>query len=174
MSDFESAMLEKLPTHIIEYVGMDPDDRFRLGRIRDTKPDPKSVFSAEQRQNALDQMREQRFRDARQQSLLKKKYSGERIVRVVCAICELDRPVLFNADRRKHVVFARNLAMWFMHNKLNWSYARIARFFGKDHTTVLNSFWKMRDYQADYFPTIAKCEALLDQIEGNTNGALGA
>lgn len=61
------------------------------------------------------------------------------IINAVCEYFNITRSELFYKNRKTRVVFARQIAMYYMRKELRCGLREIGETFGKDHTTVIHS-----------------------------------
>ena len=60
------------------------------------------------------------------------------IVREVCETHDVTRDEIFEKNRSKKLVMARGVIYDRIRNELGWSYPKIGKLFGRDHTTILH------------------------------------
>lgn len=74
----------------------------------------------------------------------KKNISLEDIVKVVAHFYNLEEPAMYEKNRRKEVVEARQVAMYILREDFNISFPHIGKKLGgRDHTTVMHSYEKI-------------------------------
>lgn len=56
----------------------------------------------------------------------------------------LDLTRIMNGGRRAHIVAARAEAMFRVKERFNLSFPHVGRIFGRDHTSVVNLYWKVK------------------------------
>ncbi|MDH5796968.1 MAG: hypothetical protein OEZ19_00260 [Paracoccaceae bacterium] len=69
------------------------------------------------------------------------------ILREVCEAHDLKREVIFSRNRSKKVVIARAIIYDRIRKELGWSYPKIGKLFGRDHTTILHGIRLARGYE---------------------------
>lgn len=76
----------------------------------------------------------------------KKVISIDNIVKIVSDYYNLDEQTIYNKTRRKEIVRARQIIMYVLREDFNESYPTIgAKLGGKDHTTVIHSYEKIKN-----------------------------
>jgi chromosomal replication initiator protein len=91
-----------------------------------------------------------------------------RIQREVCAALAVDEAALLSSGRSRHVVYARQLAMYLCRELTELSLPAIAASFGgRDHTTVLHAHRKTRQKALTDFET----RSLLTQLTARITGS---
>ncbi len=76
----------------------------------------------------------------------KKSVSAEEVVRVVAEFYSVDKNTIYDKTRRKEIVRARQLIMYILREEFNISYPLIGqKLGGKDHTTVIHSYEKIKN-----------------------------
>lgn len=76
----------------------------------------------------------------------KKSVSIEEIIKTIAHYYHIEESALYDTSRRREIVQARQVAMYFLRNDYNISYPLIGRKLGgKDHTTVMHSYDKVRE-----------------------------
>lgn len=76
------------------------------------------------------------------------------IIELVANYYKIDREMLSHKIRKREIVFARQMAMYFLKLKTNLSLNTIGGLFGnRDHTTVIHSVQRLNDL-ADVYPEI--------------------
>jgi chromosomal replication initiator protein len=86
----------------------------------------------------------------------KKTISVDTVVRTVSDYYNLDEQVIYDKTRRKEIVRARQIIMYVLREDFNESYPSIgAKLGGKDHTTVIHSYEKIKG-ELDRDPTLMK------------------
>jgi chromosomal replication initiator protein len=76
----------------------------------------------------------------------KKNISIDSVVKLVSDYYNLDERVIYEKTRRKEIVHARQIIMFVLREDFNESYPAIgAKLGGKDHTTVIHSYEKIKD-----------------------------
>jgi chromosomal replication initiator protein len=95
-----------------------------------------------------------------------------RIQREVCAALEIDEATLLSTGRSRHVVYARQLAMYLCRELTELSLPAIAvSFGGRDHTTVLHAHRKTQQKALTDFETRALLADLSARITGSSKGS---
>lgn len=69
-----------------------------------------------------------------------------KMIQIICTHCGVSVDTLKLNGRTKEVVKARHLCFYFMKHKPKMTLAMIARFFNKDHTTVLSAIRKINGF----------------------------
>lgn len=69
------------------------------------------------------------------------------IVRQTCETHDVTRDAIFSKNRSKKVVMARAIIYDRIRKELGWSYPKIGKLFGRDHTTVLHGIRLARGYE---------------------------
>jgi len=69
------------------------------------------------------------------------------ILRDVCKSQGVTRDEIFSRNRNKKLVMARAVIYDRIRKELGWSYPRIGKIFGRDHTTVLHGIRLARGYE---------------------------
>ncbi len=76
----------------------------------------------------------------------KKSVSIEEIIKTIAHYYHIEESALYDTSRRREIVQARQVAMYFLRSDYNISYPLIGRKLGgKDHTTVMHSYEKIRE-----------------------------
>jgi chromosomal replication initiator protein len=76
----------------------------------------------------------------------KKNVSITDIIKNICAYYQIDEQLLYSKTRRKDVVKPRQIIMYLLRQEYDISYPVIGeKLGGRDHTTVIHSFEKIRD-----------------------------
>ncbi len=76
----------------------------------------------------------------------KKMVSIDTVVKIVSNYYNIDERVIYEKTRRKEIVRARQVIMYMLREDFNESYPAIgAKLGGKDHTTVIHSYEKVKD-----------------------------
>ncbi len=76
----------------------------------------------------------------------KKSVSIEEIIKTIAHYYHIEESALYDTSRRREIVQARQVAMYFLRNDYNISYPLIGRKLGgKDHTTVMHSYEKIKE-----------------------------
>jgi len=70
------------------------------------------------------------------------------IVREVCEAHDVTRDEIFEKNRSKKMVMARGVIYDRIRKELGWSYPKIGKLFGKDHTTILHGVRLAREYMS--------------------------
>lgn len=70
------------------------------------------------------------------------------IVREVCEAHDITRNEIFEKNRSKKMVMARGIIYDRIRKELGWSYPKIGKLFGKDHTTILHGVRLAREYMS--------------------------
>ena len=95
----------------------------------------------------------------------------EQIATVVCDVCGVTQDQMFSPQRTKKAFMARSLAMYLIRDLLNVSSPFIARFFNRDHSTVLgaiNVAQKNLDVSEDWRVFHRKCLERISDLNGKT------
>lgn len=69
---------------------------------------------------------------------IKKALGPDDILHVLCTEVNVTKEELLGAARNSHLVKARKVLCWLLHDRLSWSSVSIATFLQRDHTTVLH------------------------------------
>lgn len=78
---------------------------------------------------------------------------------------DIDRKLVKSSTRKKEVIEVRNLIIYFLREYCNTSFVEIGRFFGKDHTTAIHSYQKVRSNK-EYINYIEKeFSTLITELE---------
>jgi chromosomal replication initiator protein len=88
--------------------------------------------------------------------------SAERIEALVAAELGIEPRALRSPRREARVVFARQLAMYFLRNLLSLSLAAIGERYGRDHTTVLHAV-RMVNSRRDRDPEVRRLVSALEE-----------
>ena len=76
---------------------------------------------------------------------LPKTSSPKKIVQTVCDFFDLKEKEIFDVTRKKEVVKPRQVVMFLLRDELKYSFPAIGRMFkGKDHTTAIHAFKKIK------------------------------
>lgn len=70
------------------------------------------------------------------------KEEPKRIVEMAASLFHVPAKALHDRDRRRDVISARYVAAWLLRRR-RWSYSKIGRFFGLDHSTIMNGLRKV-------------------------------
>jgi chromosomal replication initiator protein len=70
------------------------------------------------------------------------------IVREVCEAHDVKRDEIFKKNRSKKLVMARGVIYDRIRKELGWSYPKIGKLFGRDHTTILHGVRLAREYMS--------------------------
>lgn len=70
------------------------------------------------------------------------------IVREVCETHDVTRDEIFKKNRSKKLVMARGVIYDRIRKELGWSYPKIGKLFGRDHTTILHGVRLAREYMS--------------------------
>lgn len=84
----------------------------------------------------------------------KEVYSPKNMINDICVHSLIPFSVIKSGTRKKHVMIARRLMMYFLREKFGFTLYRIGQTFGKDHATVKHNVdWlKSRLDQIDKLP----------------------
>lgn len=69
----------------------------------------------------------------------------ERILKAICTYLDLLPNEVVSKCRIPEFVFARQVAYYIFRLRLNMRYMHIAKFFGRDHTTVIHALSSLKD-----------------------------
>lgn len=91
----------------------------------------------------------------------KKNVSIKDVVKIIADYYNLDENVIYEKTRRKEIVHARQMVMYILREDFNVSYPLIGqKLGGKDHTTVIHSFLKIKEDLKKNQETVADLEQL--------------
>lgn len=110
--------------------------------------------------------------------MIMRKINAETIVGLVCAYLGIEEQAIFEKNRQRKIIYARSLC-YVLLKEFNVSacntFMSIGKFFRKDHTTVLHSYYKVKGY-ATIYPDVADdvsnlmvlTRELLDRADGSS------
>jgi chromosomal replication initiator protein len=76
----------------------------------------------------------------------KKNVSIDEVVHIISTFYNIDESSIYEKTRRKEIVHARQMIMYILREDFNVSYPLIGqKLGGKDHTTVIHSFLKIKE-----------------------------
>jgi chromosomal replication initiator protein len=95
----------------------------------------------------------------------KKGVTHKEVIQSVATFFDLSYEDLINKGRRKRVAVPRQIAMYIIRNELNSSYPEIGEFLGgRDHTTVMHAFNKIKEEQKTNSKLKENVELLINKI----------
>lgn len=84
----------------------------------------------------------------------------DEIIKIVAIETEVPPDAILGNNRRKELVEARHLAMYFVRDKTTLSVSRIGRIFHRDHTTTLHALKMVRSHYETEKPYRIKYHAI--------------
>ncbi|MFY7842416.1 MAG: DnaA ATPase domain-containing protein [Rhabdochlamydiaceae bacterium] len=80
------------------------------------------------------------------------------ILSIISKYYQIEEDQILGRSKEATLVKARQLCMYLFKEKLEMSYPKIAKFFNKDHSTVISSVKKVKENEEDYLEMIERFE----------------